>query len=201
MIAEQIVFLPGVNGLGEFWSPVAAAMTNPSSKVLLDLPGLGHAPAEHGINSFDDLLAMVLMKIDRPTALVAQSMGGVIAMRAALANPSLVTHLVLAATSGGVDITGLGGTDWKPSFRANHPHAPLWSYEPVADLSASLPDMRVPTLLVWAARDTVSPLAVGEHLRSLLPDARLVSYDSEDHWVAQSRAGEVASEIDAHLAR
>jgi pimeloyl-ACP methyl ester carboxylesterase len=45
----------------------------------------------------------VVQYIDEPTALIAQSMGGVIAARAALERPDMVTRLVLSVTSGGID--------------------------------------------------------------------------------------------------
>jgi poly(3-hydroxyoctanoate) depolymerase len=43
----------------------------------------------------------VLRLIDRPVDLIAQSMGGVLAVRAALENPELVRHLVLTRRPAG----------------------------------------------------------------------------------------------------
>jgi pimeloyl-ACP methyl ester carboxylesterase len=65
----------------------------------------------------------------------------------------------------------------------------------VADLSAELHRISVPVLLIWATRDRISPLGVAEQLAAQLPRARLVSFDSDDHWVARARAAEAARAI------
>jgi pimeloyl-ACP methyl ester carboxylesterase len=53
----------------------------------------------------------------------------------------------------------------------------------------------VPALLIWASNDLISPVAVGERLCSLLPDARLDVLKSDDHWVAIEQADRVAELI------
>ena len=89
----------------------------------------------------------------------------------------------------------LGATDWRAEFDAAWPDAPAWALEPVPDLTAQLSRITCPVLLVWATRDPISPLAAGERLLAALPNARLVSYDSDDHWVAAVHAEDVATEI------
>ena len=81
---ERILFLPGVSGDGRFWQPVAERLPA-SDKVLVDYPGLGVVPASAAIRGYEDLFELVLAYVDRPTAIVAQSMGGVLALRATLA--------------------------------------------------------------------------------------------------------------------
>lgn len=134
-------------------------------------------------------------RLDGPTALVGQSMGGYVAMRLALAAPHLVSHLVLAVTSAGVDTAALGATDWRPGARAARPSDPEWTYEPQPHLDELLPTVTIPTLLLWADRDPISPLAVGQHLDELLPNAELVVYESDDHWVVRVHAEDVAGRI------
>jgi len=67
-------------------------------------PGLGAEAPEPGIDSIDDLTAWVANVITEPVSIVAQSMGGFIAIKLALAFPNSVRCLVLAVTSGGVPI-------------------------------------------------------------------------------------------------
>ncbi|GGY08012.1 hypothetical protein GCM10007386_43110 [Pseudoduganella dura] len=76
-------------------------------------------------------------------------MGGVIAIRVALARPDLVTHLILAATSGGMDVTGLGAEDWRPFVRSDHPALPGWFLDDREDLTERLSELRMPVLLLW----------------------------------------------------
>lgn len=67
----------------------------------------------HSVNGIGGLAAKVVAEIDRPTALIAQPMGAVIAILVALERPAQVTHLVLTASSGGLDISDLGASHFK----------------------------------------------------------------------------------------
>jgi hypothetical protein len=147
----------------------------------------------------DGLVARVLAELDQPTAIVAQSMGGVIAMLAALRRPAHVTHLVLTATSGGVDVDGLGAQDWRPAYIEANPALPRWFTEMRLDLSRELPSITAPVLLLWGDADPISPVAVGRRLAALLPDAALHVLAGGQHDLAHARAREVAPLIEAHL--
>jgi len=193
----KTLFLPGSTGSAALWRPVAdhAGLDG----VFFAWPGLGAEPAQAGINSIDDLTRLVAAEITEPVAIVAQSMGGVIAIQLALQFPALVRSLVLAVTSGGVPVAELGGEDWRGDYFASYPFAARWIAEPVADLSARIPSIRSPTLLLWGDADPVSPIAVGEKLRSLLPSARLRVFAGAGHDLAQSHYQAVAVEITRHL--
>jgi pimeloyl-ACP methyl ester carboxylesterase len=123
---ETLLFLPGASGNTQFWKPVGAHLRHPGARHFLAWPGCGGVPAERDVRGIADLVARVVRQITHPVALLAQSMGGVIAVRAALEKPDLVRHLVLSVTSGGVDVARLGAQDWRPSFRQHHPDAPRW---------------------------------------------------------------------------
>jgi pimeloyl-ACP methyl ester carboxylesterase len=145
----------------------------------------------------------VLAHIDSPVDLVAQSMGGVVAMQVTLARPEAVRRLVLAATSGGVDLSRFDVEDWRPAYRAEYPNAAPFVTDTVTpDLSQQLSTIRAPTLLLWAEGDAISPPAVGRHLQFVLEnaDTRLVVLDHGDHLFARDRPDEVAPLIEAHLA-
>lgn len=107
------------------------------------------------MNKFDDLVAMVLDRMKEPANVVAHSMGGLIAIKVALAAPEQVKRLGLAATSAGVPIADLGGSDWRPDYYLAFPHAP----ERVADLSPQPGSNEAPTLLHWGDRDPISPVS------------------------------------------
>ena len=107
---EQLLFLPGASGNTQFWCPVAELLSTTAQKKHVGWPGFGDTPSSPGVASMDDLVARVVADIDRPSALVAQFMGGIVAVRVALEHPGLITHLVLTVTSGGVDMSDLGFT-------------------------------------------------------------------------------------------
>jgi pimeloyl-ACP methyl ester carboxylesterase len=67
--------------------------------------------------------------------------------------------------------------------------------EPAPDLTPELGRIRVPVLLVWASHDPISPLSVAETLLARLPDARLLTFETDDHWVARRHAPRVSQAI------
>ena len=196
----QLLFLPGASGNTRFWRPVAERLRHPAQRHHLGWPGFGPTPPDPSVQGIDDLAACVAGRIDRPTALIAQSMGGLVALKAALARPELVTHLVLAATSGGLDVQALGAEDWRPMFVTAHSSVPDWFVRDRSDLSGALDSIGVPVLLLWGDADPISPTAVGRRLAELLPRARLALLAGGDHDAASTHAEAVAPMIDAHLA-
>ena len=193
------MFLPGAAGDPEFWQPVAARLLPAIEGVRLGWPGLGTQPACANVRGFDDLLRVTLEAIDRPVTVVAQSMGGIIAVRAALAAPDRVRRLVLVATSGGVDVARFGAADWRAEYRLAYPDAARWIMDARVDLTDRIPSITTPTLLIWGDADPISPVAVGRHLATLLPSAQLVVIPGGDHGLARDRADDVAPLIRRHL--
>lgn len=196
----QLLFLPGASGNPHFWEPVAGLLTHRAEHVHGGWPGFGLTAPEPGVNGIDDLVARVTSRIDQPTAIIAQSMGGIIAMRAALDKPSLVTHLVLTVTSGGIDVGALGGADWRAAFLAANPATPDWFAADRQDLSARLGEIRAKVLLLWGDADPISPVAVGRRLAALLPSASLHIIPGGTHELAVDFAPTVAQLIDHHFA-
>lgn len=197
----QILFLPGALGRSHLWEPVSHLLSHPASKIHMGWPGFSSIPSDPLVNSFDDLVGMVAAKINQPTVLIAQSMGGAIAVRVALEKPDFITHLVLAVTSGGIDVAALGGKDWRPTFHESNPHLPRWFSAYQEDLSAKLPTIRIPTLLLWGDADPISPVCVGERLARLLPGACLHVVEGGDHDLAETHASEIAPLIDEFLTK
>ncbi len=184
----HVTFVPGAAGLGAFWEPVMARLPQSWQKRTLDLPGLGAAPPQLDVNGYDDLVDLVARGISLPSVVVGQSMGGYISLQLALRYPELVTHLVLVVAAAGVDMARQGAKDWRPSNRASHDPGPTWPHAPVPDLTDQLHHITVPVLLVWATRDPISPLGVAHELAAHLPNARLMTFDTDDHWVARQFA-------------
>lgn len=194
----KTLFLPGAAGSAAFWKP--AAERAGCDGVFLSWPGLGDEPADAKIGRIDDLIAMTLAHMSEPVDIVAQSMGGFVALAAALAAPEKVGRLVLTATAGGVPIAELGGADWRRAYFRLFPRAARWIADPVADLSSRLPSIAAPTLLIWGDHDAISPPSVGERLREFLPSASLHVIPGAGHDLAQTHADLVGSLIERHLA-
>lgn len=200
MHTSKLIFLPGAAGSPNFWRPVSDLLVHPASRTLLGWPGFDLVPADPNVHGMADLVAMVLKEMDQPCALIAQSMGGVVAVQAALKRPKLLTHLVLAVTSGGVDMSALHAEEWRPAFLAANPAAPPWFVDYREDLSVRIGSISASTLLLWGDADPISPVAVGKHLQELLPHGSLHVLHGGRHDLVIKLAPDVARLIDEHLA-
>jgi len=201
MLPAKLIFLPGAGGSARFWQPVSERLAHPGQRRLLGWPGFGGNAPDPSARGLEGLVDLVLAEIDRPCALVAQSMGGVVAVQAAARRPDLVTHLVLAATSGGVDVSDLRTEDWRPAFLAAQPQAPRWFTDYRGDLGPALAGLQMPTLLLWGDADPISPVAVGRRLAERLHCSRMHVIPGGRHDFAGAQADRVAPLIAAHLAR
>jgi pimeloyl-ACP methyl ester carboxylesterase len=199
--AETLMFLPGASGNTEFWRPVADRLRHPGSRRFFGWPGFGGLPSDPGVKGIGDLVDRVTRGIEGPVDLFAQSMGGVIAVRATLEKPEQVRHLVLSVTSGGVDIALFGAYDWRPEYRKEFPNVPRWFEDERTGLTDRLREIAVPVLLLWGDDDPISPVAVGRRLAELLPDAELVVVPGGTHDLVLERADDVLPHIERHLAK
>ncbi|MGD9881800.1 MAG: alpha/beta fold hydrolase [Reyranella sp.] len=195
----RILFLPGAGGSPDFWKPVGSLLPASWPKKYFGWPGLGDQPHDPTIAGLDDLVSHVANHIYGAVDLVAQSMGGVVATRLALEHPECVRRLVLAVTSGGVDMAGLGAADWRADYRKAFPRAAEWIVAPRSSPNLPIERITAPTLLIWGDADPISPVAVGRHLHRRLPDARLHVVAGGTHDLARENAEFVASLIAEHL--
>jgi len=136
---------------------------------------------------------------DEPVDLVAQSLGGLIAMLLALRHPAKIRRLVLCVTSAGLPMARFGASAWRETYHRNFPGAAGWIRDVHGDLSAELPRVTQPVLLLWGDADPISPVSVGERLAALLPNPRLHVVVGGDHDLARDRADEAAPLIQRHL--
>lgn len=198
-MSSQLILLPGALGRIEQWEPVASQLQSSADRLSFGWPGFGSTPPDPSVSGIEDLVERVVARIDKPTALLAQSMGGVVAIRAALEKPSLITHLVLVATSGGIDVRGLGGSDWRPAFHQANPHLPDWFSTDQNDLSSRLAELKMPVLLLWGDSDPISPVDVGRKLADLFPRSELHVISGGDHDLLETHAALLAPIIDSHF--
>lgn len=199
--ADTLLFLPGALGNTDIWRPVADGLQHQGQRKFVTWPGFGGVPSDPGVNGLSDLVGRVVASITGPVDLLAQSMGGIIAIHAALQKPELVRHLVLSVTSGGLDMSALGAQDWRPPLLAQNPDLPRWFADEREDLSERLVNLSLPVLLLWGDADPISPVSVGRRLSELIPGAELVVVKGGTHDLAYDRANEILPHIESHLAK
>jgi pimeloyl-ACP methyl ester carboxylesterase len=199
--ADTLIFLPGALGNIELWKPVAGLLQHPGARRFIAWPGFGGAPADATVTSLDDLVTRLVDDLAGPVDLLAQSMGGIVAVLAALKRPEFVRHLVLSVTSGGIDVAALGAMDWRPLLAKQTPELPRWFIDERRDLTDRLAEITIPVLLLWGDADPISPVAVGRRLADLFPAADLLVVHGGTHDLVAERATEIAPRIDRHLRR
>jgi pimeloyl-ACP methyl ester carboxylesterase len=201
-----LLLLPGAGADPDFWKPVSDRLPATWVRLRLAWPGIGHNPPDPTIRGFADLVALAERKLlelaegGGKVDVLAQSMGGAIALSLALKHPEHIRRLVLTVTAGGMDVEALGAVDWRPSYRQEYPTAADWLYGARPDFSGQLGRIVQPTLLVWGDNDPISPLAVGEEFQRRMPDAQLVVIAGGTHALALERPDQVAALVHGHLA-
>ena len=67
------------------------------------------------------------------------------------------------------------------------------------DLQELLPNINVPTLLIWGCNDTATPISDGEIMEKLIPDAGLIKVENFSHYVFLERPAYVNKIISTFL--
>lgn len=191
--------MPGATGAGDFWSAVAERLPRDWGVRALSWPGAGTVPSAPAINGYRDLIELAADTVPDGSDVVAQSMGGVVAIGLALARPGKIRRLVLVATSGGLDAGPLGGSDWRAEYRAEFPHAADWVTDDHIDHTALLATIDLPVCLIWGDADPISPVAVGKALQAAFPRSVLHVITGGTHALARERPDEVAALVAQHL--
>ncbi|WP_433847911.1 alpha/beta fold hydrolase [Acinetobacter proteolyticus] len=196
---NHLVFLAGASGNTQFWNPLTEQLPTSYTKQVVAYPGFHGVESDPDIHSFDDLSNYVLAQIQQPSILIAQSMGGIFAIAAALQKTDLVKGLILIATSGGINLDRFQVQDWRQFYRQEYVEYPDWFVTTKVDYEQSLSDIEVDTLLIWGNQDPISPIEVGQYLNQILQKSKLYIVDGGDHQLAEKYAEEVVIQINDYL--
>lgn len=195
----HLVFLAGASGNTQFWHPLIEQLPETYTKQVIAYPSFHGVAAHPDIHSFDDLSNYVVAQIQQPSILIAQSMGGIFAIKAALEKNSLIKGLILIATSGGVNLDQFQVQDWREFYQQEYIEYPDWFVTTKVDYEAFLPNINVETLLIWGDQDPISPVEVGKYLNHLIEKSNLYIVEGGDHQLAEKCANEVALQINRFL--
>lgn len=192
---SQLIFLPGASGSRSFWVLLIEHLSNYSIcekalKNVIAYPEFDGDPPHPEVNSFHDLQDYVLKQIQEPSIVIAQSMGGIFAVQAALQKPKDIQALVLIATSGGIDLSPFDVADWRQNYQKQF-QVPSWFVDHQQSLDDELHQIQCPILLIWGDDDSISPVAVGQYLKSKFKYAQLYIIEHGQHDLANVYASEV----------
>ena len=190
-----LVLIHGLAGSTRWWSRNIEPLARHFRVIALDLIGFGESRGgAFVLAKAADVVCQVLDRLQIPRAhVIGHSMGGTIAFDLALRRPERIDRLVLVDAA----ILGPGSTrrGYVFGLMRQSRHLPL-RFVPVLlrdvvraqpralmeganglfslSLWERVPEVAVPTLLVWGEYDTTVPPAVGRDLLARLPHAQLV---------------------------
>ena len=195
----NLIFLPGASGSTAFWHPLIEKLPQHYQTKIIGYPGFGDTPESFEVKSFEDLTNHVVDQINEESVIVAQSMGGIFAVAAALQKTQLVKGLVLIATSGGINLERFNVQDWREAYRQAFLKYPDWFVTTNANYEEFLSDINIETLLIWGDNDPVSPVQVGQYLNQKFENSMLYVVKGGDHQLAEKHADEVSVQIENYL--
>ena len=155
----NMIFLAGASGNTAFWQPVIKQLPQEYEKVTIAYPSFGGHPDHVAVQSFQSLQDYVLDQIQKPSIVVAQSMGGIFAVQAALQKSQYIQALVLVATSGGIDLSHFDVADWRTDYQQTF-SVPDWFVQHQSHLDDLLDQITCPVLLICGDADPISPVKV-----------------------------------------
>ncbi|ADI89728.1 hypothetical protein AOLE_04155 [Acinetobacter oleivorans DR1] len=182
-----------------FWHPLIEKLPQHYQTKIIGYPGFGDTPESFEVKSFKDLTNHVVDQINEESVIIAQSMGGIFAVAAALQKPQLIKGLVLIATSGGINLERFNVQDWREAYRQAFLKYPDWFITTNANYEEFLSDISIETLLIWGDNDPVSPVQVGQYLNQKFENSTLYVVKGGDHQLAEKHADEVSVQIKTYL--
>ena len=211
--------------LSSAWTPFLDRLAERFEVTAPELPGFGCSERPEWADTLDDLAFAVADLADTltPTAIVGASLGGWLAIEAAVRGAPASALVAIGAP--GIDIPGDPPADYfvlrqdeRPALFFDDPAlAPdvdedsairnesmtarlVWQPRYVDPaLAGRLHRLRPPTLVVWGANDRFLSRAHGEALANGAPDGRLAVVDSAGHFPAREQPDATAALVAGFL--
>ncbi|WP_425148110.1 alpha/beta fold hydrolase [Deinococcus sp.] len=201
---SPLVLLHGLSGSGRWWRFNLPALEAVRSVYVVELAGFGAARRQRslGVRAAARLLAQWLDALELEGAdLIGHSMGGQIALLLAALRPQRISRLVLACASGllrqkwwrvALKLPAAmrrGDLRFVPTILADGARAGLPNLIRSSrdllreDISELLPQIHLPTLVIWGERDVLVPPALGRMLAQGIAGAQFVSLANAGHVV------------------
>lgn len=210
-----LLFVHGAGGDHTLWGQQLRDLAKDLSVAALDLNGHGRSPARAGdglATYVEDVLA-VLQALAMPTVIVGHSMGGAIALTAALQCPRNLIGLGLVGTGAKLKVhpqilelcqTNFEGAvelvvSWsfaegtsselvqraQEQMRRNGQAALYRDFLSCStfDVMSRLSEVSVPTIVICGREDKLTPVKYSGYLQQNIPDARLKVIERAGHMV------------------
>lgn len=210
---KPLVFLHGWGVSSEIFKSLYPFLGRDFQIYFLDLPGFGKTPIEKpmALKDYADFVYEFLKnnKIER-SIIIGHSFGGAVAIKMALIYPERILKIVLAGAAAirqpsaktkiKIKIAGLirpllpqklkkllikkSGLE-KSDYAAIQNPVLKETFKTVIneDLTAKLPFVKMPTLIIWGDKDTETPIEEGKLITKLIPDSRIEIIKNAGHFM------------------
>ena len=181
-----LVLLHGGASDSRDWLETIAALTDRYTLYAPDLIGFGQNERNsegYYLSEFSEFVVNFMDNLELSCpCLIGHSFGGRICLDIALQHPERVRKLVLADSAGLGKVSRFGTVVltgfWvvRKLFRLPQPYPTFLAREdddPDWACLGRLPELKIPTLLIWKRHDVYLPLSIARRAAELIPDARL----------------------------
>lgn len=197
-----IVLIHGLSGSAHWWDKNLKTLSQSHRVYILELAGYGRAGRQKvlGVRQTAELIGAWLeaSQLNQVT-LIGHSMGGHISTYVAAQQPTRISHLILVCASGLLNSSLSRTLAYLPqaalstrktflpqimfdAARAGLPNLFSSTSNLLADnVQDILPQIKIPTLVIWGKRDPLVPLALGELLSQSITGAKLVVFPRAGH--------------------
>jgi pimeloyl-ACP methyl ester carboxylesterase len=229
---RTVLFLHGAGGSHHTFRDQWAGLKGTARLVIPDLPGHGRSGGSplDTVSACAAWVAEFARELGLPRVVLAgHSMGGAVALQAALGGMKGIDALVLLGTGGRLRISPVILEGIAGRFREFAPELVEWMMSPSSsallredvtsdglstrpstfladfracngfDVMTRLGEIRVPTLVVNGDEDRLTPLKYGEYLATNIPGAVLKIIHGAGHLVMLEKASEVNAVIASFL--
>ena len=211
--AQRIIFIHGSPGSKEGYADyLSDAALQPYHLIAVDRPGFGGSPqpVQTSLKAQAESLMPILARSDKPTFLVGHSLGGPIALQAALLYPDKIDGVLLVAPA--LD-PALESPKWynylADTIVANWilPNDMLLSNIEMMELEGELEklaeqewgELTIPVVLVHGEEDDIANPGNSRFGKRKLPSATLKMIEDEGHFVLWQNVPLLVNEIKALL--
>jgi pimeloyl-ACP methyl ester carboxylesterase len=181
-----VILLHGGASDSRVWLETISALADRYTLYAPDLIGYGQNERNregYYLSEFSEFIVNFMDTLELPCAcLIGHSFGGRICLDIALQHPERVRKLVLADSAGLGKVSRFGTVVltgfWvvRKLFRIRQPYPTFLAREdddPDWACVERLPELKMPTLLIWKRHDVYLPLSIARRAAALIPDARL----------------------------
>jgi pimeloyl-ACP methyl ester carboxylesterase len=193
-VGPPVVLLHGGASDSRDWLPTMTALESRYTLFAPDLLGFGRNERSREGYYFSEFGRFILgfmeaLGLERPT-LAGHSFGGQICLDVALQHPEKINKLILADAAGLGRVSKFGTVlltgfwIFRKIFRVEQPYPKFLVREgenPSGIYVDELPNLKVPTLIIWKSHDLYYPASIAQKAAELIPRASLVIIPGYGH--------------------